>query len=57
MMNRRKVAIDSQTHPKGVTAIYEELGFEVRLKEVELSIVDDALSAMSQATRKFIDFI
>ena len=56
-MTQREVAIDSQTSPKGVPDIYEELGFEVRLEEVELGIVDDALSSMNQATKKSIGFI
>ena len=57
MMTQREVAIDIQTRPKRVKDIYAELGFGVRLEEVEIGIVDDALSSMNQATKKSIDFI
>ena len=35
MMDWQELAIDGETHFKRVVDIYEELGFEVRLEEVE----------------------
>lgn len=44
----QEVAIDGETHVKRITDMYEELGFEVRLKEVKPEEVEQCTKCLQE---------
>ena len=52
MMDWQEVAIDGETHLKRVVDMYEELGFEVRLEEVEPEEVEQCTQCLQESGEK-----
>ena len=52
MMEWQEVAIDGETHLKRVMDMYEELGFEVRLKEVKPEEVGHCTKCLQESGEK-----
>ena len=52
MLDWQEVAIDGETHLKRVIDMYEELGFEVRLEEVEPKDVGQCVACYEAGNEK-----
>jgi len=48
MIDWQEVAIDGETHLKRVVDMYEELGFEVRLEEVQPEEVEQCTQCLQE---------
>ena len=48
MMDWQEVAVDGETHLKRVVDMYEELGFEVRLEEVQPEEVEQCTQCLQE---------
>jgi len=51
-MDWQEVAIDGETHLKRIVDMYEELGFEVRLKEVKPEEVEQCTQCLQERGEK-----
>jgi hypothetical protein len=52
MMAWQEVAIDGETHVKRVVDMYKELGFEIRLEEVEPEEVEQCTKCLEESGEK-----
>jgi hypothetical protein len=51
-MDWQEVAIDSEIHAKGITDMYQEFGFEVRLEEVKPDEVEQCTKCLQERGEK-----
>jgi len=51
-MDWQEVALDSEIHVKGITDMYQELGFEVRFEEVRPEEVEQCTKCLQERGEK-----
>jgi len=53
-MDWQEVAIDSEIHAKGITDMYQEFGFEVRLEEVKPDEVEQCTKCLKGCLKNVV---